>query len=89
MAKAKDNQKPPEGVVVPTASPEDGAAPIVPPVSPDPETESSEEFREYVANWSLHGLPCGPLEAGETVELEEEQAAPLVECGVLSPVGDK
>lgn len=89
MAKAKESPKPPEGAAASVAPPEDGVASLAPTVVPEPETDTTKDVREYVANWSLHGLPCGPLEAGEVVELEEEVAAPLVECGVLSPVGDK
>lgn len=89
MAKAKESPKPTDGAAVSAAPPEDGVASLEPAVVPDPETNTTAEVREYVANWSLHGLPCGPLEAGEAVELEEEVAAPLVECGVLSLVGEK
>jgi hypothetical protein len=46
----------------------------------------NEKLLAFRANWKLDGLPSGNLEAGDTVELDEETAAPLVECGVLSAI---
>ncbi len=51
-----------------------------------PKKEGAKKFR---ANWRLEGLPSGPLGPGDVVELTEEEAAPLVEGGVLSPVAEE
>ena len=77
MAKATNQPNPPE-VAKPPADPSaDSAAPVV---------EGKPDLRVYRANWKLDGLPSGNLEAGDTVDLPPEVAAPLVECGVLSEV---
>lgn len=44
---------------------------------------------KFRANWKLDGLPSGDLLPGDIVKLTEEQAAPFVESGVISPVEDK
>lgn len=77
MARDKNQPNPPD-VAKPPADP---SADLVPPA-----TQAKAEMRVYRANWKLDGLPSGNLEAGETVDLAEEVAAPLVECGVLSEV---
>ncbi len=41
----------------------------------------------YVANWQIQGLKDSPdLQPGETIELDEETAAPLVKGGSLLPL---
>ena len=85
MAKAKQSPKPLEvstDPVLPSAVEDKPPAPPEPPVV----LEKPLVFR---ANWKLDGLPSGNLEVGDTVELEEETAAPLVECGVLSAIEDQ
>lgn len=86
MAKNGNTPKPPEETApaaIPPVVEDKPPAPPVPPVVPDPPKEKALVFR---ANWKLDGLPSGALVEGDTVELAEEVAAPLVECGVLSPV---
>lgn len=43
---------------------------------------------KYRANWRLSGVGKADIEAGETVDLTAEDAAPLVAAGVLSKIGD-
>lgn len=75
MAREKNQPKPP-GEAQPPADPSASG-------SLDTEELVVSAFR---ANWKLDGLPSGDLAPGDVVELTEEEAAPLVECGVLSPV---
>ncbi len=39
---------------------------------------------KYRVNWRIHGLSKDPLDAGDVVELNDKDAAPLLECGVLT-----
>jgi len=48
--------------------------------------EKKESKTKFKANWELHGLRKEPVEIGQVVELTAKEAAPFVECGVLSPL---
>ena len=41
-------------------------------------------MKTYVANWEVRGLPSSPiLRAGESAQLEDTVAEPLVRCGAI------
>lgn len=42
--------------------------------------------KKYVANWRLEGVLKDPIQPGQMVELDPEEAAAFVAGGVLSPV---
>ena len=43
--------------------------------------------KKYRANWKLDGVAKAPIEPEQIVSMEEEDAQPFVDLGVLSPVG--
>lgn len=80
MGKNANSQKPSE-TTSPAAVPQGDSS-----MDPSVGSQDAHVLQVYRANWKLDGLPSGNLEAGETVELDEETAAPLVDGGVLSLV---
>lgn len=42
----------------------------------------------HKVNWNLSGVKPHMLRPGDKVELDTEQAAPLVSCGVLTPLDE-
>ena len=76
----------PEAISVPETPVEETVLPTLPDEGTVSDPVEEEGLRTYRANWKLDGLASGPLGVGDTVELDPEDAAPLVDCGVLSIV---
>ena len=43
--------------------------------------------KKYRANWKLDGVAKAPIEPEQIVSMEEEDAQPFVDLGVISLVG--
>lgn len=46
------------------------------------------DMKQYRANWTIGGIGKKDVGPGEKVKLSDEDAAPLVACGALSPLDD-
>ncbi len=45
--------------------------------------------KQYVVNWTLQGHRGKDYAAGDTLRASDEEAAPLLACGVLSAEGEQ
>jgi hypothetical protein len=75
---AKTSEKPADK---PAESPK---APETPKEQENPKAKPS-GAKKFVANWRIEGVTKNPLEAGDSVELSDDDAKDLVAVGALSP----